>query len=67
MISLSEFAIFSSELLVLRHWIKLKPSLEVKKEVEDRVQSAAHSLRQSLALKALPAALTISLSLRLWK
>lgn len=31
------------------------------------MQSAARSLRQSLALKALPAALTISLSLRLWK
>lgn len=32
MISPSEFAMFSTELLVLRHWIKLKSSLEEKNE-----------------------------------
>lgn len=62
MIFLSEFAMFSSELLVLGHWINLKSSLEVKKERKSKSIQLHTVSEQSLPLKTLPAALTISVS-----
>jgi hypothetical protein len=66
MIFPSEFAMFLSEPLDLWHRIKLKSSAELKNEVGDTSGFSCISalvLEGRLLLKAIPAALTISLSL----